>query len=160
VNIRPLQQADWASVKAIYIQGIDTKMATFETEVPTWKSWISDRIAGTCFVAEDNDAILGWAALSPYSSRCVYEGIGEVSIYIAKNARGKGFGKLLLKHLIEISEQVGIWTLQAGIFPENKGSISLHEQLGFKTLGTSEKLGKLDGVWRDVVHLERRSKVL
>jgi L-amino acid N-acyltransferase YncA len=155
--IRALHESDWNAVKDIYIQGIQTGMATFETEVPDWSDWIAARIPGSSFVLEHNGDVLGWATLSPYSSRCVYQGVGEVSIYIHEDARGKGYGKELLKHLIEQSEALGIWTLQAGIFPENKGSIHLHKLFGFREMGTSEKLGTLNGVWKDVVHLERRS---
>lgn len=155
--IRELKESDWESVKTIYEQGIATKMATFETSVPDWSEWISARVDGSCFVLAENDQVLAWAALSPYSSRCVYDGVAEVSIYVHENARGRGIGKVLLTHLINTSEELGIWTLQAGIFPENEGSLKLHYNLGFKLMGTSERLGKLDGVWKDVVHLERRS---
>jgi len=155
--IRALQESDWDAVKDIYIQGIQTGMATFETEVPEWSVWIEARIPGSSFVFEKDNQVLGWATLSPYSSRCVYQGVGEVSIYMHENARGKGYGKLLLQHLVEQSEKLGIWTLQAGIFPENEGSIHLHKLFGFREMGTSLKLGKLNGVWKDVLHLERRS---
>ena len=158
MHIRELKHTDWDAVKVIYQQGIDTKMATFETSVPPWEEWRNARVEGSSFVIEEDGVVLGWAALSPYSSRCVYGGVAEVSVYVHENARGKGLGKKLLEHLVEQSENLGIWTLQAGIFPENKGSLHIHYQQGFRTLGTSEKLGKLDGQWKDVIHLERRSQ--
>jgi L-amino acid N-acyltransferase YncA len=158
--IRGLLKSDWSSVKEIYQQGIDTELATFETTIPTWESWIEARIQESCIVLEVDEKVVGWAALSPYSSRCVYEGVGEVSIYVASESRGHGYGKLLLQKLIEKSEALGIWTLQAGIFPENTASLKLHFHFGFRTLGTSEKLGILNGEWKDVMHLERRSSVI
>lgn len=157
LNIRPLLESDWDAVATIYKQGIETGMATFETSVPSFQDWINARVPNSAIVLEENGTIMGWAALSPYSSRCVYEGVAEVSIYMHDQAKGKGFGQKLLQQLIDLSEKMGIWTLQAGIFPENEASLHVHHKLGFRTVGTSEKLGQMNGVWRDVVHLERRS---
>jgi phosphinothricin acetyltransferase len=160
IILEKLTQADWQWVKAIYKEGIVTKNATFETEVPVWSDWDNQHLKDCRFVARKNGKILGWAALSPVSDRCIYNGVAEVSVYISKTARGKGLGKLLLHELIEKSENINIWTLQAGIFPENQVSIGLHINLGFREVGFREKIGKLDGVWRDVVLLERRSQYM
>jgi len=155
VNMRP---EDWPVVEAIYLQGIATGNATFETKSLGWENWNAKHHAHSRLVARGGETVLGWAALSPVSTRRVYAGVAEVSIYIADEARGKGVGRVLLKALIEHSEQNGIWTLQAGIFPENTGSITLHKSCGFREVGRREKIGQLKGVWRDVVLLERRSK--
>ena len=155
VNMRP---EDWPVVEAIYLQGIATGNATFETKSLGWENWNAKHHAHSRLVARAGETVLGWAALSPVSTRRVYAGVAEVSIYIADEARGKGVGRVLLKALIEHSEQNGIWTLQAGIFPENTGSITLHKSCGFCEVGRREKIGQLKGVWRDVVLLERRSK--
>lgn len=149
---------DWESVKSIFEDGIATKNATFETAAGTWEKWNSDHLTDARLVAENSDQIQGWAALSPVSGRCVYGGVAEVSVYVANAMHGKGLGSALLDRLIEESEQQNIWTLQAGIFPENKASINLHKKLGFRIVGTREKIGKMDGQWRDVVLMERRSK--
>lgn len=148
---------DWPAVKEIYRQGIATGMATFETDVPGWNQWDENHLAHSRLIAKGNE-ILGWAALSPVSGRCVYGGVAEVSVYIAEKARGRGIGKKLLNTLIENSEENGIWTLQAGIFAENEASIKLHKKCGFKIVGKREKLGKLKDIWKDVLLMERRSK--
>ncbi|CAN5471768.1 GNAT family N-acetyltransferase [soil metagenome] len=158
VEIREMMQSDWEGVKSIYEAGIATKNATFETSAGTWKKWNSDHLTSPRLVAENSDQILGWAALSPVSGRCVYGGVAEVSVYIANAAQEKGVGTALLDRLITKSEQQNIWTLQAGIFPENKASLRLHEKMGFRIVGKREKIGKMDGQWRDVVLMERRSK--
>jgi L-amino acid N-acyltransferase YncA len=155
VNMRP---EDWPVVEAIYLQGIATGNATFETESLEWENWSAKHHAHSRLVARAGETVLGWAALSPVSTRRVYAGVAEVSIYIADEARGKGVGRALLKALIEHSEQNGIWTLQAGIFPENTASLALHKSCGFREVGRREKIGQLKGVWRDVILLERRSK--
>ncbi len=160
MNIDALVAADWPRVREIYLEGIATKNATFETDVPDWETWDAKHLESCRLVARANGEVLGWAALSPVSSRCVYRGVAEESIYIAESARGQGIGKLLLAALVEASEQAGLWTLQTGIFPENKVSIHLHEVCGFRVLGLREKIGQMDGVWRDVVFMERRSKVV
>lgn len=155
VSMRP---DDWAAVEEIYLQGIATENATFETESPGWENWSARHHMHSRLVARTGGRVLGWAALSPVSMRRVYAGVAEVSIYVADAARGQGVGRALLPALIEQSEQNGIWTLQAGIFPENAPSIALHKSCGFREVGRREKIGKLNGVWRDVVLLERRSK--
>ncbi len=159
IEIRDLQPLDWPEVAAIYADGIGTGNATFETAVPTWEAW------GTAhpelrLVAMLDDRIAGWAALAPSSSRCCYRGVAEESVYVAGWARGRGVGRVLLERLIERSEAAGIWTLNAGVFPENEPSIRLHRSCGFRVLGTQERVGESNGVWRDVVLLERRSEVV
>ncbi|HSR52166.1 MAG TPA: GNAT family N-acetyltransferase [Acidobacteriota bacterium] len=156
-EVDPMQPADWEAVAAIYQEGLATGQATFETQVPSWKSWDSSHLTQTRLVARRDDEVLGWAALSPVSDRCAYQGVAEVSVYVSSAARGQGVGKALLNQLIEESEKAGIWTLQAGIFPENEASIGLHHSCGFRMVGVRERLGKLNGRWRDVAMLERRS---
>jgi L-amino acid N-acyltransferase YncA len=159
-EITPMTEQDWPAVREIYLQGIATGNATFEPSAPEWKEW-DERHLGSCrLVARLEGRIVGWAALSPVSSRCVYGGVAEVSIYVADDARGRGVGRRLLRALVDASEQNGIWTLQAGIFPENQVSIKLHEQVGFRTVGKRERLGCMNGVWRDIVLMERRSAVV
>lgn len=157
--IRDMIQRDWSDVARIYNEGIATGYATFETNVPQYGEWDKAHIKMCRLIAEEDGSIQGWAALSPVSSRCVYGGVAEISIYIGENARGKGIGKVLLERLIEESERAGYWTLQSGIFPENKASIKLHERLGFRFLGKRESIGKTnDGIWKDNLLFERRSK--
>ncbi|BFP40692.1 GNAT family N-acetyltransferase [Flavobacteriaceae bacterium GF1] len=157
--IREMTQSDWSDVARIYNEGIATGYATFETNVPQYGDWDKAHIKLCRLIAEEDGSIQGWAALSPVSSRCVYGGVAEISIYIGENARGKGVGKVLLARLIAESEQAGYWTLQSGIFPENKASIKLHERLGFRFLGKRESIGKTnDGIWKDNLLFERRSK--
>ena len=165
IEIRPMKAADGAAVLRIYRQGIDTGDATFEEVAPDWPDWDAARRADCRLVAERRGEILGWAALSPVSSRPVYAGIAEVAIYLADAARGRGLGRRLLGALIEASEAAGVWTLEAGIFPENAASIALHEALGFRRLGVRERPGRMRhgphrGQWRDVVLLERRSRAI
>lgn len=157
-RIESMRPEDWPAVEAIYLQGVATENATFETESPGWKNWSAKHHAHSRLVARAGETVLGWAAISPVSARRVYAGVAEVTIYIADAARGQGVGKALLHALIEQSEQNGIWTLQAGIFPENTASLALHRACGFREVGRREKLGQLKGVWRDVILLERRSK--
>ncbi|MBW3535654.1 MAG: GNAT family N-acetyltransferase [Gemmatimonadetes bacterium] len=149
--------SDADRVLAIYALGIETGDATFQTEAPSWDAWDAAHLAAPRLVAEDGEDVLGWAALSPISSRPVYAGVAEVSVYVAPEARGRGVGGLLLAALVEGSEKVGLWTLQAGIFPENRASVRLHEAAGFRRVGRRERLGRRDGRWRDVLLLERRS---
>ena len=159
-EIVPMTQQDWEAVREIYWQGIETGNATFEQSVPEWKEW-DERHLPTCrLVARSADKLLGWAALSPVSNRCVYRGVAEVSVYVGEEMRGRGIGRLLLRALLEASEQNGIWTLQAGILAENAASIHLHQQAGFRIVGTRERIGCLDGRWRDTVVMERRSNVV
>jgi len=158
MKIRTLQSADWPAVKTIYEQGIATRNATFETQAPEWEIWDAAHRPDCRFVAENEAGeVCGWAALTPVSGRCVYAGVAEVSVYIAETARGQGIGLTLLERLVQASEEVGLWTLQAGIFPENTGSLSLHERAGFRMVGRRERIGQMHGQWRDTVLLERRS---
>ena len=156
-----MQPSDWEQVRAIYLQGIATRLATFEQSAPEWSAWNAARLPVPRLVARSEDgSVVGWAALSPVSSRCVYGGVAEVSVYVAEDQRGRGIGLALLDALIEQSEAAGLWTLQAGIFPENTASVALHHRCGFRTVGRREKLGQLDGKWRDVLLLERRSPIV
>jgi L-amino acid N-acyltransferase YncA len=154
--VRDLRDDDWPAVRAIYEDGIRSGHATFETEPPTWERWDTGH-RDVRLVAERDGRVVGWAALSPVSSRCCYEGVGEVSVYVAEEARGAGLGRVLLDELVRRSEQAGYWTLNAGVFPENEASLRLHRACGFREVGIRERLGRLHGVWRDVVLLERRS---
>jgi L-amino acid N-acyltransferase YncA len=151
---------DWQAVRAIYLEGIATRNATFETDAPDWEKWDRGHLADCRLVARKGDQVIGWAALSPVSGRCVYAGVAEVSVYIAEAARGQGAGKALLQALVEDSECHGIWTLQAGIFPENAASLALHKSCGFREVGRRESIGQMDGMWRDVALLERRSRIV
>ncbi|MGB7537153.1 MAG: N-acetyltransferase family protein [Anaerolineales bacterium] len=159
VTIRPMESRDWPFVREIYLEGIATGNATFESEAPEWTEWDSKHLLEARLVAEVDGTVAGWAALSPVSSRRVYSGVAELSIYIASAVRGKGVGKVLLAALIAESEAKGFWTLQTGIFPENKASLGLHQKAGFRLLGTRERIGKMGGRWRDVVLMERRSTI-
>ena len=147
----------WEAVKIIYEEGIATGNATFQTAAPSWQEWDNAHVKTCRIIVTENNQVLGWAALTPVSNRCVYAGVAEVSVYVAADARGKSIGSMLLKELIEQSEQNGIWTLQSGIFPENKASISMHEKYGFRIIGYRERIGKMGNVWRDNIFLERRS---
>jgi L-amino acid N-acyltransferase YncA len=157
IEISVMLEEHWPAVREIYAEGIATGHATFETVPPDWTKWDSGHRQHSRLVALDEQTIVGWAALSPVSTRKVYAGVAEVSIYIAPSARGQGYGRTLLRALIERSEANGIWTLQAGIFPENVASIGLHKACGFREVGERSRLGQLAGVWRDVLLLERRS---
>jgi L-amino acid N-acyltransferase YncA len=158
VEVVPFEPTHWSAAERIYLEGIATGHATFETTAPSWEVWDRSHLPDLRVVAIDESAVvLGWAALSSVSDRCVYGGVAEESVYVAEDARGNGVGRSLLEDLIRRSEEAGIWTIQTGIFPENHGSLRLHERAGFRVVGVRERLGKLDGVWRDVVFLERRS---
>ncbi|HEY1435180.1 MAG TPA: GNAT family N-acetyltransferase [Thermoanaerobaculia bacterium] len=157
VAIAALAPPDWDAVRQIYAEGIATGNATFETGVPSWEAWDRAHRSDSRLVARDEGRILGWAALSPVSDRCAYGGVAEVSVYVAASARGRGVGRRLLEALVLASEEAGLWTLQAGIFPENQASLAIHEVCGFRVVGVRQKLGRLSGVWRDVALLERRS---
>jgi L-amino acid N-acyltransferase YncA len=158
--VEKMKVEDWGGVRSIYREGIATGNATFETDVPEWQEWDRRHLGDCRFVARREGQVVGWGALSPVSSRCVYAGVAEVSIYVAASARGEGIGKTLLRTLIEESERQGIWTLQAGVFPENEASIALHKAWGFREVGYREKIGQMNGHWRDVILLERRSEVV
>ncbi|MDG1571201.1 GNAT family N-acetyltransferase [Robiginitalea sp. M366] len=157
MEIRPMLATDWPEVARIYREGIATGFATFETEAPQYEAWNRAHLPECRLVAEQKGSVLGWAALSPVSGRCVYGGVAEVSIYIGDGNRGKGIGMRLMEHLIRESEAAGLWTLQSGIFPENEASIRLHEKAGFRRLGYREKVALHQGVWKDNVLFERRS---
>ena len=159
IAFRELRVDDWPAVRAIYKDGIRGGDATFETEPPSWERWDAAH-PRLRLVAERDGSVVGWAALSPASSRRCYRGVGEVSVYVAGEARGAGLGRELLERLVELSEQAGYWTLTAGVFPENEASLRLHEACGFRKVGVREGLGEAGGVWRDVVWLERRSTLV
>ncbi len=155
-----MKAADWTNVAEIYRQGIETGNATFQQEIPTWDDWNNGHIKSCRIVAEIDNEIVGWAALTAVSGRCVYAGVAEVSVYISNKYRGQKIGTKLLDKLIAESENERHWTLQAGIFPENIASLKIHEELGFRKIGHREKIGKMNGIWRDTILLERRSKVI
>ncbi len=159
ISILPTQPEHWEQVRRIHAEGIATGEATFETEPESdWGSWSAAHLEYGRLVAAAGDRVLGWAALTPVSDRCVYAGVAEVSVYIADDARGQGVGSRLMQRLVEASEENGIWTLQAGIFDGNATSVALHEKFGFRLVGRRERLGKLKGRWRDVLMMERRSE--
>ncbi len=155
-----MEAGDWPAVRAIYLEGIATGNATFENSAPEWERWDGGHLKRCRLVARGGGDVVGWAALSPISSRAVYAGVAEVSVYVSAEARGMGIGMALLSRLIEESEAEGIWTLQAGIFPENRASVELHQKAGFRIVGTRERIGRMDGRWRDVLLMERRSAAI
>jgi L-amino acid N-acyltransferase YncA len=159
ILIEGMTEQDWPSVRAIYVEGMRTGNATFEKSPPEWSSWDAGHLRACRLVACSGKSVLGWAALSSVSDRCVYAGLAEVSVYVAESARGQGVGSRLLDALVKASEHEGIWTLQAGIFPENIPSIELHKRQGFRIVGIRERLGLMNGRWRDVLLMERRSTV-
>jgi L-amino acid N-acyltransferase YncA len=160
LEVRELRREDWPAVKAIYEQGIAGGDATFETEASSWDDWDRSHLKGHRLVALQEGEVVGWAALAPVSERCVYGGVSEDSVYVADAARHRGVGRALLEQLIEGAEGDGIWTIQAGIFPENQASIKLHRRCGFRVVGVRERIGSHHGAWRDVVLMERRSGVI
>jgi phosphinothricin acetyltransferase len=161
VEIRSFVPEDWESVLAIYLEGIATGLATFETAAPSWEKWDAGHLNFARLVAfsAENGQIAGWAALSPVSSRSAYSGVAEVSVYVGNAFRGRGVGGALLRSLIQESQNNRIWTLQASVFPENIRSLALHEKHGFRKIGVRERIAKLNGVWRDTVLFERRSQL-
>lgn len=160
--IKKAGKEHWAQIKNIYIDGIHTGNATFEqaSDVGSYEDWKKNKVQGSSLVYFSDEDIMGWASLSHVSDRCVYAGVAEVSVYVAKEAHGRGIGSSLMQGLIDFSEENNIWTLQAGIFPENTASVKLHVKHGFREVGVRKKLGKLNGRWRDVLLLERRSEVI
>lgn len=159
LQIRQVTNDDWEQVRWIYEAGIATKLATFETQVPTfYEQWISNTVLTCTLVAVEDNQIKGWCKLNPVSARKVYEGVGEVSVYVHPEAKGQGIGHQLLQNLIQKSEEEGFWTLESKIFVENYASIQLHKKNGFREVGIREKIAKLDGEWKDTLLLERRSK--
>ena len=153
-------ELDYPAITQIYLDGIATGQATFQTDAPSWEEWDSSHCKHSRIALKENNEITGWAALTPVSNRCVYAGVAEVSVYVHEQHKGKGIGSTLLQALITDSEANGIWTLQAGIFPENEASIKLHKKFAFRMLGVREKIGKMNGVWRDTACMERRSKAI
>lgn len=161
MKIRPLLRADWPAVRKIYEEGINGGDATFETEAPDWTEWDAGHLDECRLVAHVDGAVVGFAALSPISSRAVYRGVAEVTVYVSAGARGSGIGTALLRSLVTASEAADLWTLQAGVFPENEASIRAHLAVGFRRVGRRERIGRFhDGRWRDTILLERRSPVV
>ena len=158
--MRDLRADEWPEVARIYEEGIATGNATFETEVPSWEAWDESHLAGHRLVAEEDGRVVGWIALAPVSRRPCYEGVAEISVYVAETARGEGVGSELLAAVVLSAERDGIWTLQTSVFPENEPSLALLHRFGFRTVGTRERIGRLHGVWRDTVLVERRSEVV
>jgi len=156
VRLRKMTEADWPAVAAIWAEGIATGNATFETEPPSWAAFDATRKIEGRFVAEDGGAVVGWAALSPVSSRPCYAGVAENSVYVASAARGRGVGTALMDALTAAAAAAGIWTIQTSVFPENAASIALHERAGFRIVGRRERIAELGGVWRDTLFLELR----
>jgi L-amino acid N-acyltransferase YncA/DNA-binding transcriptional ArsR family regulator len=157
VHTRQVRDADMARVLAIYEQGLATRNATFETEVPTAKGMRARWLPGLAWVAELDGEVIGWTAVSPVSDRDCYSGVGETSVYVAEEARGRGVGKALLNAQVIEADAAGMWTLQTSVFPENRASLALHRSAGYRTLAVRTRIAQLDGVWRDTVLLERRS---
>lgn len=160
-KIEEMTEENWEGVAKIYLEGINTGKATFQSEIPSFQDWDKNHIKICRLVACKKNKVLGWAALSPTSSRCVYAGVAEVSIYIGEQYRGQGIGTNILKSLVKLSEENGIWTLQSGIVRENNASIALHKSCGFRELGIRERVAKMpNGIWHDVVLMERRSNIV
>ncbi len=166
MKIELMSMDHWPGVKEIYQEGINTGNATFEEFPPeSWQEWSEKHLSSCSLVCLDDSKVVGWAAVSPISSRCIYQGVGEVSVYVSQKIKRQGIGFALLNKLIRQSEEQGFWTLQTGIYPENQASLNLHQKLGFEIVGTRRKIGKMNygpykGQWRDVVLLERRSLVV
>jgi L-amino acid N-acyltransferase YncA len=165
IVIRPMTEDDWPAVERIYREGIATGNATFETEPPGWAEFNHEKVTEPRLVAVDGDSVVGWAAASRVSSRCVYEGVIEHSVYVSEAARGRGVGAELLDAFLTAADAMGIWTVQSGVFPENESSLALHRKLGFRDVGTRERVGKMSygpysGQWRDVVMIEHRSDLV
>jgi phosphinothricin acetyltransferase len=160
MKVRDLRPEDWPEVARIYREGIETGNATFETEVPSWEEWYATHLSVHRFVAERGGRVVGWIALLPVSSRECYSGVAEVSVYVSEDARSQGVGRELLAAAIESSERGGIWTLQTSVFPENGASLRLLRRFGFREVGVRERIGRLHGIWRDTVLVERRSEVI
>jgi phosphinothricin acetyltransferase len=159
-TVEKMKKEDWPAVQAIYREGIDTGNATFETEAPEWEEWDKSHLCDCRIVAKTQHEVVGWAALSSVSGRCCYSGVVEVSLYVKESARGRGIGKVLLQEVIRQSEAAGIWTLQACTFCENAASLALQKACGFREVGFREHIGQINGVWRDVILMERRSNVI
>jgi len=158
--IDQMDAGDWEQVRSIYLEGIATGHTTFENDAPSWEKWDAGHLEIARLVARQGDRVLGWAALSPVSKREAYRGVAELTISVGEESRGRGIGRALLEALIETSERNEIWTLQAAIFPENTASVKLHLRCGFREVGRRERIGKLNGAWRDTLLFERRSKIV
>ena len=158
--IDQMDAGDWEQVRSIYLEGIATGHTTFENDAPSWEKWDAGHLEIARLVARQGDRVLGWAALSPVSKRGAYRGVAELTISVGEESRGRGIGRALLEALIETSERNEIWTLQAAIFPENTASVKLHLRCGFREVGRRERIGKLNGAWRDTLLFERRSKIV
>lgn len=157
ITLEAMTHGDWPQVRTVFLEGVASGNATFETTAPSWEAWDASHRADCRLVAREDGLVVGWAALSPVSDRCVYGGVAEVTVYVGTAHRAQGVGRALLTALIECSERHGLWTLQAGLFPENEASVALHRRCGFRKVGRRERLGQLAGRWRDVLLLERRS---
>lgn len=160
MEITAIVKEHYPNISRIYKEGIETGHATFETTIPEWEDWDKSKLKHSRLAAIVDDTVVGWAALSPVSNRCVYGGVAEVSIYISNMHKGKGIGTALISKLIDDSEANGIWTLQSGMFPENEATVALHQRFGFRLVGYREKIGKLGNTWRDTIIMERRSKTI
>jgi phosphinothricin acetyltransferase len=158
--VERMKDEDWPAVQSAYREGIATSNATFETDAPEWEKWDKSHLRDCRLVARAGSQVVGWVALSPVSGRCVYSVVAEVSLYVKPSARRLGIGKALLQAVIKESEKAGIWTLQGGVFPENAASRALCKTCGFREVGRRESIGHMNGVWRDVILMERRSKVV
>jgi phosphinothricin acetyltransferase len=159
LSVEQMRAGHWPAVERIYAEGLATGNASFETETPSWERFQGGHLPGHLLVALDAGAVVGWAVLSPISDRCAYQGVAEDSVYVAEPARGRGVGRTLLTQLTWRAESAGIWTVQAGIFPENTASVALHHACGFRTVGRRQRLGQREGIWRDVLLLERRGSI-
>ncbi len=157
LEIRAMTEEDWPAVEAIFVEGIQTCLATFETKAPTWSEFEAGWHAQHRLVAVDGGRVVGWATLSPTSRRACYAGVVENTVYVSADSRGQGVGRALMEALVAGADNAGFWTIQASMFPENTASLALHEKLGFRVVGRRERIAQLDGVWRDTVLLERRS---
>jgi phosphinothricin acetyltransferase len=158
VTVRELRPDDWPAVRVIYLDGIRSGLASFETEAPSWEAWDAGHTLRV--VAESDEEVVGWAAAAPVSPRRCYRGVLETSVYVGARTRGRGVGRTLLQELIARSEHDGVWTLETSIFPENEASLKLHHAVGFRVVGTRKRIAKRDGLWRDTVLMERRSEVI
>ena len=154
--VRELEPGDWSAVADIYWDGMRDGPATFETEVPDWPTWDASHLVAHRLVAEAERGVVGWAALAPASSRRCYAGVAESSVYVARDERGRGVGRMLLQELIAGAKAAELWTIQCSVFPENRASLALHERCGFRIVGTRERIARRDGIWRNTVLLEKR----
>ena len=160
LKVEQMHARHWEQVRAVYLEGLATGDATFETEAPDWARWDASHLPGCRLVALSGGRVAGWAALGRVSAREVYKGVAEVSVYVGREFRGRGVGRALLPALVRESEAGGVWTLQASVFPENAASVALHLSCGFREVGRRERVGRLGGRWRDTLLLERRSRAV